>query len=414
MEPSGSIFYFRSFFPHAIPGFFNGGFVKKLFLFSLLFCVACSQSDDARSGGPQRGSITEQEPYSAKASCEFANTDGQSGFLPTSAKIQSSYFGKKYDRGWLEAVLRTSGTETARLIQQTHTQLFQVPSAGAGCAFFGFLPSAPSDLAQFWRKAQDDSGNSLLGVYLATETSMVSVQQMPAILLRDKVDRYVLVHEFMHHNFTYHRRLENGPTEEELKNSLKTIGHKLDTLEEQYSYRPDEAGAHLFVQEYIRQIDLVDELMVRFTLEEMTIESILGREFESGRMSYAPDMAYQNGTYYIVSSAEQYTELMEMLDRELRSKESTFYRHANIFQQAKARLSEVVHRRRNDHGGILRQAQSRRHYRSQFLGGLSLSQNQNSQERQPCAHAAAAQEIYKVIAARAAQVVLPNPEQHGH
>lgn len=59
--------------------------------------------------------------------------------------------------------------------------------------------------------------------------------------------------------------------------------------------------------------NLFQELMRRFSLEEMTIESILGKKYDQFQFLLVAESQRENGAYYIVSSAKKAREPMQTL-----------------------------------------------------------------------------------------------------
>src|SRR5688572_18086418 len=85
----------------------------------------------------------------------------------------------------------------------------------------------------------------------------------------------------------------------------------------QYEVDPSPATIRNLGSELSAFFQAFDEFMVRYTLEEATIEAVLGPIYEDGRLSYVAKNGHINGGYYLRESAKTYESKMGELIKEV-------------------------------------------------------------------------------------------------
>lgn len=290
--------------------------LAKLILATALFLslAACQEKDAALVERPR---ISDKTGTNDIASCEYEPEEGERADLTylKSTKMTDASFNKSYDRNWLTAVHRASGIETTELVEKTGAQVYKLITRVKGCSFFKFLKAAPTDLEKVWRSAAGSAagGGSILGLYLPVSEKFESTRNASAILVREITDRYTLVHEFMHHNFSSHLIQKTGISDQELKDQIARDSALLEGSASAYKSSRTVENAQRLVDSIKSVIKGYDQLMVRYPLEEIAIESILGRDYEVGNLRNVSELSYINGGVYIEANRDSYVKVMKLL-----------------------------------------------------------------------------------------------------
>src|SRR5690606_29255621 len=108
------------------------------------------------------------------------------------------------DREWLDSLLRASLMSTVDYVQAKGVDVLAVDIGAEGCPYPD-LSKAPEALTGDFAKMQ-----GLVGQFLPAQDQRLQALPRPdqrgVILVKRAVDRWTLVHEFMHHNFFSHRK----------------------------------------------------------------------------------------------------------------------------------------------------------------------------------------------------------------
>ena len=303
-------------------------------------------TEPSSSAGTTTPTVVESKYGSGE--CEFQPELGGEADLALTQNHQvlPSHFQKKYDRNWLLATSKTSGPETARVVETTGVQLYKVSIGNSPCTYFRNLNSPPTGLRTKWdevAEVKNDGTSSILGLYLGVGDTQ-DTATMPAILVLESSDRYTLVHEFMHRNFDAHdeARVNNG--KDQMIAKLMAITGKLSELEKDYLRKKSDEAAKALGNANLEMTKLYDDLTTRYMLEEVTIESILGKDYESGILANVSSKAYINGGYYIQYSAEQYRKIMAPLRTEIRNLPAiaTTRGHTKILEAARDQAEALL------------------------------------------------------------------------
>lgn len=256
-------------------------------------------------GNPSTNSSVQIVPTSdyVKASCEFKADQGGVApqVLPT-AKYTTTYFGKKYDQSLLEAVLAASATETVRFAELTNVRFYSVSRFKTdSCLMSSFLPEAQI----FYQTQFASVGKGVLGLYLSPKNSLVEKTNIdPTILVRQDANRWVLIHEFMHHLFSKEVQ-EIGRTDEDLWVDVQKADESLKDLKAKYKETKSVEDGQKMLNTVKTLVTAAPEHFKRFTLEEMTIESVLWSHLADSSLKNIPHNQAINGAAYIYTSAKK-------------------------------------------------------------------------------------------------------------
>ena len=237
--------------------------------------------------------------YSTYSTCQTSADERQSP--AGGGVVNSGYFGKLIDRSDLNSILPTNIQQTAAHASNERLAVFVV--AQGQCSTFSFLPYAPTHLYEYWKEAAGATGvSSLLGLYKEDCGGGCNPNEVinPIVMLNACTDRWTMVHEFVHHNFNVQRKKYKPFDSDEaiiavLMNELNVLQATVDG----YNRAPDEyQGMRL-----AHSLDRVRDLLTRFTyqtsFEEVSIESMLMREFGYNRLRNVPSSAIRNAISYV-------------------------------------------------------------------------------------------------------------------
>lgn len=282
------------------------GKLLSQFAFLLLVLSSCGGAEALLfTSGRKKSSNTLDAHVSdySKASCEYKADQGDvaPNIVPNS-DIKATYFGKKYDENLLQAVLSVSATETVRFAKLTKVEFFTVSRYKTdSCQMASFLPEAHV----FYQAQFASLGKGVLGLYLAPRNSLVEkTNEKPTILVRADVSRWVLVHEYMHHLFSKEVQ-DIGATDEDLKSQVQQADESLQATKENFKSTQSLEDGRKMLETIKTLVTLGPELLKRFTLEEMAIETILSEKLSAQKFKYVPINQAINGAAYIYTSAEK-------------------------------------------------------------------------------------------------------------
>jgi hypothetical protein len=247
------------------------------------------------------------------ASCQYGIDDGglADPHLARQADVRRTYFNKTFDFAPIAAVLGASIRETVDFIESQGVRVFRTESSVTGCRAFADLPQAPADFQAYWdrtggRIVGENAGSNLIGLYVERASSEVpSAAESAEIGIREDASRWQLVHEFMHHQFERQAARDSGRSASQVKQQLKAWSERLEQYiaAVQQGNRAPETLANE-ARSFIGSSSLVRQLLLRFVLEEMTIESFLQDLHASGALRFAP-VTREASQVYIDRSAEK-------------------------------------------------------------------------------------------------------------
>ena len=209
-------------------------------------------------------------------SCEFTADVGDLGQkIPAPHSIAVGYFGKKFNREWLDAVSSTSIESTVAYIRTTGARVYRAsPRVPNSCQPFAKLDPLPPPVESKWAEAErntsdliraDGSNAFISGLYLPPE------EDPAALIVRADASRWILVHEFMHHNFRMQQRASGFDVRKaldlqtEIVKQLNEVGKSTQLT--------DEERVKAVVPIFVKMVKNLDRIMVALPFEEMTVES---------------------------------------------------------------------------------------------------------------------------------------------
>jgi hypothetical protein len=272
-----------------VPLKFNFFFIFATSLSLLTF--ACAKSDS-----PKASVYWVDEDHS----CDFKATDGGAARL-YQQNLQTTLFGKTFDRGHLNSVMEASAVNTAAYIRNNlNTNVYAVDTAvQAKCDFYSFLPNAPSDLnTHFQSLTFHDPKMFVAGLFLQSYSpNLPSTNGTAAILVMKKSDRWKIVHEMMHDLFE-----QNIARESHRYNSTHDLVNLLNKDEAITNQITDKSSIQYSTAVANLEED-VNDLIVRTSLEEVTIETELSKLYLNGLLQFIPYSA-GSSQHYIKFSLE--------------------------------------------------------------------------------------------------------------
>lgn len=290
--------------------------VKVLVLPLCFILVSCSSGSEDRK---TRDVAPDYSEYS-KASCVFGYNEGNLVANSNSRQIVTSYFGKRYDLGLLIPVLAASGAELVSYAEsKTNVRYYKTSSYhDDSCGYSVSLPSAPSDLeADFSKVAGKDDKAGILGLYHEEKTPYLpSTSKNATIVVRSDSNKWVLIHEYMHHLFWTQLKTDDTEAGPDLqKRFLKNYEDYEDLMKRLDRLSDDEIKS---VSEAKNKLQKVGEDGIRilksYFLEEMTIETILGDFMSNGELRFVHPPQRINGAFYVLMSAKTAEKIIRELD----------------------------------------------------------------------------------------------------
>lgn len=275
-------------------------FTWVLFL-NLALVVGCSPGADKKLE-----EVLDNSQYGA-ASCAYRFDEGAAASSLSYSDVRSTFFDKRVDFSLLNPVLPASGAETIRFAELTNVRYFKTTFRDTkNCEFVQSLPVAPSDLAA--KLASVDKSGNILGVYFGARTpDLPSVQNQAAILVKRDVNKWVLVHELMHHLYQLQRDSDKGIATVDIKTRFLALLKEYENSEKSLRYTsPADRPAKLkaTVAKLVELNNAAFDFLREYLLEEMAIENVLGDKFEKNELKYVVEGQRFNGAAYTIESAK--------------------------------------------------------------------------------------------------------------
>ena len=193
------------------------------------------------------------------------------------------------------------------------------------CGFTSSLPAAPADLETNFSKYSKE--NNVLGLYNKANTpSLPSTKPDATITVRSDANKWVLIHEYMHHLFHNQFDKDRPEFESDLQGIFLRAGQDYEKakkeLKQQSSDRKDKVK---FVKEKLYKVaDMGIDILKVFFLEEMTIEGILGDLMDNGKLKVVHPPQRINGAGYILTTAKTAEKLIEEMKNEIEDFQSLY------------------------------------------------------------------------------------------
>lgn len=281
----------------------------KTLVLALLFVTACA-ADRAK-----HHVVFDDKEYKAQ-SCEFAYDEGDTDARVGKPLIVSLPFAKAFNKTALSDLAHLSAEASRRLASQYGLTFYKAHRRfDDSCPMLAAFPALPNDLAVFWRRTIGDL--QVVGLYLdPANPTLPSTRDSAVGIVREDGNRYIIVHEFMHHLFFLERDKAKLPRHHTLQERAEQLAVQL-SIEARLAGHPlDDAAAASLLELYEPLVTAVDQLIKNSFIEEMLIESVLTEELDRGRLSHIPD-GRANAREYIGSSyrraVRSYSGLLENL-----------------------------------------------------------------------------------------------------
>jgi hypothetical protein len=247
------------------------------------------------------------------SSCEFAPNQGsEAEFIKLEhTQLSLSDFNKEFNRSHFDGILSASGDSTIDYVGRDSVQLFKAPVEGDGCKYFAKARLIPNDWLDFWSGVA-----AVLGVYVGK--TMEQLQKFkteePVIIVREQAGRWVLVHEYLHHLF-YTESLKNGHNDQKLRAERDTLLDKY--LHLSYENAFDFTTLSEVVDTFTQFVHSNDKMLLHYFYEEIAVENLLRKEFESGHLKFVSQKDYENAAWYIHYSADNSVRMTNVLTENL-------------------------------------------------------------------------------------------------
>ncbi len=254
-----------------------------------------------RTAGPDQG---------PPIPCEFSFSEGAGNLGIFSEDFKESFFKKIFNANLLKSVQHASAESTLSFIARAGIEIYQAPAMGrSDCQFLSSFANPPATISTMWSKATEGDNPQVsytLGVFWPSSRTdpQESPDQPNTIVLRQNVDRWTVVHEFMHHNYYESAQALTGYDEAIESRNLNAAIDRLELAMAPEVNLADEAN---FTTAAIALNEVIDGFisnLTHFTFEEITIEGQLRDLYRSGQLPYVPERAYANGAWYIKASFE--------------------------------------------------------------------------------------------------------------
>lgn len=301
------------------------------------------------SGEAVKDAANKSVPESARENnCQYAYDEGGDALwdLAKQEDVQSTYFEKEYQANHLNAVMTASGKQTASYIRAA----LGVPvykTIGTKCDYFRELSTPPKDYQDIWDSASGGqaSGSRLAGLYAGNQEKIINGKFLHnfVIMVADDSDRWTIVHEMMHHLF--HRRdLQRGVFSNTATNEMKKAENVVVQMDKDFQADETQLKFSPLAVAVSRYTDSFIESMKRSSLEESTIEAMLGEAFVSQTFTFTPN-GLRSSAWYLKSNAvkgyDEYEKVLKQVEVYANiAKSHEWADELGFLEEAKARLEK--------------------------------------------------------------------------
>lgn len=303
------------------------GFASRSTLVVLFGALALASSACQKQGAPPDRARTvvtpETENSYTRASCQFRFDEGgeaRADLIGVSER-RVILFGKTVDLAPLRAVLRASASATVAWIGRFRAQVYGMPGQLAlACPFYANLPAPPEDFRAYWAEvtAKDTRERFVAGLYAGVRHPKVPTSTGGGdamIGVRRDASRWTLLHEFGHHLFRMHTTERGGISDEQLTANLVRGIERFDVAQKEFERSPTLDSRREKARRFIEFAPLMQSLLTRFQLEEVSLEALLRQAYSAGRTSYVAD-ELQSSRSYLTQSAWNAYKLLERVQLE--------------------------------------------------------------------------------------------------
>ncbi len=289
-----------------------------------------------------------------QAACQFAPTEGDPA-QPGQAQpdVRKTYFDKAIDAAALKRVRSTSIIETVKVANSYGVEVHRINKSGASCNPFDFLAEAPSDFERVWNSATDGATSKgfLAGLYLNLNSpDAASTSRSAMIGVRRDGNRWIVVHEFMHHLFEL-EAAKAGMGANAVENNMNSTSDAMDAAGETYNAKPTHQNLMALTDAFEKLDAALIRLTIQFPLEEVTVETMLQDGVKVGAFSYFPSRTHSSNSYIESSAAKarDYLEKLESVTDHLRvevmsdlSRSDAELERVNALSQGHAELNSQI------------------------------------------------------------------------
>jgi len=268
--------------------------------------------------GPATSSQSQTTPNEDNAtfdqlSCAYSPSVGSSALDANlqQSDIQPAHFGKLYNRAWLSGALPASLNEVLRYIPEAGVKLFTADRVSPkSCDNLGSVAKFPSEISSYWTMANQGIGDSagkgstLAGLYIPQGTDLNDgsfLKDGPMIVVREDVDRWTVVHEFIHHLF-YVEASKSG------WDSTAAHDQYQKTVDSAQSLDPSSVHTEADAQNISAQLQTfttqLQQMTLHYAMEEVAVESLLRDAYEKGNFPNVSELSYENAGWYIQQNAK--------------------------------------------------------------------------------------------------------------
>lgn len=291
---------------------------SKGFLFiSLVAVVGFAGAGCSNDGKKSTEVVPNDIAGYSRASCLYGYSEGPAALDLRGESVQTKQFGKRIDMNLLNAIMASSGSELVRAAENTGVRFYKTTTAkrSDSCEYASSLPDAPLDVDNAFTKA----GKGVLGVFLSKGIKdLYSTDSTAVIAVRKDVNKWVLVHEYMHHLFNKEVERTGSSANDIKEKTIKLLNDyesKKRSLE--YSYGTGREALAKEVAELLVQTNAsMIAFLKQYYLEEMTIESILAEKLATQELKMVLAEQRLNGAAYIVVSEKKASKLIDELKEE--------------------------------------------------------------------------------------------------
>lgn len=301
---------------------------KKLVLLLVLvqsILSGCGGGSD--SGNKSEQVVPDDVAGYSQASCLYKYQEGPVALARQSRLLESTYFSKKFDINLLFPVLKASAAGVIQFAELNGVHYYKTAAKESNsCKVLSPLPQAPSDIQADFSKASKSS--DILGLYEGVNTiGLPSTVGVASITVLEDANKWILVHEYMHHLFAL-QVIADGENNVNLKDDIAKKAAAYDAAAKAMKSANPSEVATLTKEAAIKLNDLANiflTMLKQYTLEEMTIETILGKKLESSELTLVEPKQRINGAAYIISSGKKAADLIDTVKNEV-----TNFRYSNL------------------------------------------------------------------------------------
>ncbi len=299
---------------------------------SLLLCIYIAATSVALGG------CAKDEPAPAARKYERPPYDPNEFEIPPStgdaavfenlgkARIDTSYFGKRYNRLDLEAILGASGFSAVEYLQKRRLEMYRVPRPPGkkrAPIYFVTLDPPPAVFEDIWVSISSGVGENswLAGLYFdacpLNASCSKSAVVRPVILFDEAGDKWTIVHEFMHYLFNVERKNEGLEDHVQLEKSRRDEVAKANQALQ--TYRANGAPEHLLplARAYESLVDVTYKRTVQREFEEMAVEYLLLNDWKDKKLLHVLASSVANTVTYMQENRRVAMELLDALELQL-------------------------------------------------------------------------------------------------